>query len=73
LPRDTQQSGTSANSPWYSGWLASGCRRTADQIVAARERYRAAGGRRAIVCFDDAVVLIEPGGPDPERVGALLP
>jgi hypothetical protein len=23
--------------------------------------------------FDDAVVLIEPGGPDPERVRALLP
>jgi len=81
----------------FDGWLASGYRRTADQIIAAHERYRAAGGRRAIVCaiplsgrddlgptgellhrkaeagFDDAVVLIEPGGPDPEQVRALLP
>ena len=81
----------------FDGWLASGYRRPADQIIAAHERYRAAGGRRAIVCairlsgpddlgptgellqryaeagFDDAVVLIEPGGPDPEQVRALLP
>ena len=81
----------------FDGWLASGYRRTADQIIAAHERYRVAGGRRAIVCavrlsgmddlgptgeqlrryaeagFDDAVVLIEPGGPDPEKVRALLP
>jgi alkanesulfonate monooxygenase SsuD/methylene tetrahydromethanopterin reductase-like flavin-dependent oxidoreductase (luciferase family) len=81
----------------FDGWLASGYRRTADQIIAAHERYRAAGGRRAIVCairlsgrddlgatgellqryaeagFDDAVVLIEPGGPDPKQVRALFP
>lgn len=81
----------------FDGWLASAYRRTPDQIIAAHERYRAAGGRRAIVCaiqltaetdlgrtgellrryadagFDDAVVVIEPGGPDPERVRALLP
>jgi alkanesulfonate monooxygenase SsuD/methylene tetrahydromethanopterin reductase-like flavin-dependent oxidoreductase (luciferase family) len=81
----------------FDGWLASGYRRTADQIIAAHERFRAAGGRRAIVCaiplsgrddlgptgemlqryaaagFDDAVVLIEPGGPDPEQVRALVP
>ena len=81
----------------FDGWLASANRRTPDQIIAAHERYRAAGGRRAIVCairlsgrddlgrtgellqryaeagFDDAVVLIEPGGPDPEQVRALLP
>ncbi|MBN9099752.1 MULTISPECIES: LLM class flavin-dependent oxidoreductase [unclassified Pseudonocardia] len=80
----------------FDGWLASGYRSTADQIVAAHERYRAAGGRRAIVCaiplsgkedlgpvgeqlhryaeagFDDAVVLIEPGGPDPGDVRALF-
>lgn len=80
----------------FDGWLASAYRRTAEEIIAAHERYRAAGGRRAIVCavrltgpddlgptgellqryaeagFDDAVVLIEPGGPDPERVRALL-
>ncbi len=81
----------------FDGWLASAYRRTPDQIIAAHARYRAAGGRRAIVCaipltgrddlgptgellrryaeagFDDAVVLIEPGGPDPELVRALLP
>jgi alkanesulfonate monooxygenase SsuD/methylene tetrahydromethanopterin reductase-like flavin-dependent oxidoreductase (luciferase family) len=81
----------------FDGWLASAYRRTADQIVAAHERYRAAGGERAIVCaiplcgrddlgqtgellrryaeagFDDAVVLIEPGGPDPELIRALFP
>lgn len=81
----------------FDGWLASGYRRTPHQIIAAYERYRAAGGRRAMVCavpvagrsdlgptgetlhryaeagFDDAVVVIEPGGPDPELVRALLP
>lgn len=79
----------------FDGWLASGFRRAPDEIVAAHERYRAAGGARAIVCavpvtrdldaaaqvlsryadagFDDAVVLIAPGGPDPEDVRALLP
>jgi len=81
----------------FDGWLASGYRRTPDQIIAAHERYRAAGGRRAIVCaipldslddlepagealrryaqagFDDAVVLIGPHGPDPQKVRALLP
>ncbi len=81
----------------FDGWLASAYRRSADQIIAAHERYRAAGGRRAIVCaipvsgrddlgptgellrryaeagFDDAVVLFEPSGPDPELVRALLP
>ncbi len=81
----------------FDGWLASGYRSTPDQIIAAHARYRAAGGRRAMVCaiplsrpddlgptrdtllryaevgFDDAIVLIEPGGPDPELVRALLP
>ncbi len=81
----------------FDGWLASGYRRTPDQIIAAHERYRAAGGLRAIVCaipldsrddlepagvvlrryaqagFDDAVVVIGPGGPDPEEVRTLLP
>lgn len=80
----------------FDGWLASAYRRTADEIIAAHERYRAAGGRRAVVCaipvrgrsdlgptgevlqryaevgFDDAVVLIDPGGPDPGEVRALL-
>ena len=81
----------------FDGWLASGYRTPPDAIVAAHQRYRAAGGRRAIVCaipvrdtadlgptgdllhrlaetgFDDAIVLIEPGGPEPERVRALFP
>ena len=81
----------------FDGWLASGHRRTPDQIIAAHERYRAAGGGRAIVCaiplsrrddlepggealrryaqagFDDAVVVMAPGGPEPEEVRALLP
>ncbi|WP_205752621.1 LLM class flavin-dependent oxidoreductase [Cryptosporangium phraense] len=78
----------------FDGWLASGYRRTPVQIVEAHDRYRAAGGRRAVVCavpttdldatgdalrryaqagFDDAVVLIEPGGPEPEEVRALFP
>ena len=81
----------------FDGWLASGYRRTAGETIAAHERFRAAGGRRAIVCaiplattadlgptgevlhryaeagFDDAVVLIAPGGPDPEEVRALIP
>jgi alkanesulfonate monooxygenase SsuD/methylene tetrahydromethanopterin reductase-like flavin-dependent oxidoreductase (luciferase family) len=81
----------------FDGWLASGHRRSVDEIVEALGRFRAAGGRRAIVCavrvaddsdldptadalhryaaagFDDAVVVIEPGGPAPERVRALYP
>lgn len=81
----------------FDGWLASGYRTTPEEILAAHERFRAAGGRRAVVCavpvrstadldatgealhryaragIDDAVVLIEPGGPEPEEVRALLP
>lgn len=34
----------------FDGWLASGYRTTPEQILAAHERYRAAGGRRAVVC-----------------------
>lgn len=34
----------------FDGWVASAYRRSADEIIAAHERYRAAGGRRAIVC-----------------------
>ena len=34
----------------FDGWLASGYRSSVDDIVAAHERYRAAGGRRATVC-----------------------
>ncbi|GAA4881227.1 LLM class flavin-dependent oxidoreductase [Actinomycetospora straminea] len=81
----------------FDGWLAADHRRSADEIVAALGRFRAAGGGRAIVCavrlscpedlaparerlaryaeagFDDAVVAIEPGGPEPEDVRALVP
>ena len=81
----------------FDGWMASAYRRTADQIIEALERYRAAGGQRAMVStiqvagyddlgptgdllqryaeagFDDAVVLLRPGGPDPKAVRALLP
>ncbi|PVY97970.1 LLM class flavin-dependent oxidoreductase [Actinomycetospora cinnamomea] len=81
----------------FDGWLAADHRHSAEEIVAAHARFRAAGGRRAVVCavrlagrddlgptrerlqryaeagFDDAVVLIEPGGPEPERVRALVP
>jgi len=81
----------------FDGWLASAHRRTPDEIVAAHERFRAAGGERAVVVgvpvrgegdlgptgealhryaeagFDDAVVVIGPGGPEPERVRALFP
>ncbi|MDD7940828.1 LLM class flavin-dependent oxidoreductase [Actinomycetospora lutea] len=78
----------------FDGWLASGHRRTPDEIVEAHGRFRAAGGGRAVVCavpvtdpgetraalqryaeagFDDAVVLLEPGGPEPEQVRALYP
>ena len=77
----------------FDGWLASGYRTSPDEIVAAHARFRAAGGRRALVCavpttdlgasrealaryagagFDDAIVLIEPDGPDPAAVRALL-
>lgn len=79
----------------FDGWLASAHRRSAEQIIDAHAGYRAAGGRRAIVCaipvrgtddlgptgellhryaqagFDDAVVVIEPEGPDPRLVRAL--
>lgn len=34
----------------YDGWLASGYRRTPEEIIAAHARYRQAGGGRAIVC-----------------------
>jgi alkanesulfonate monooxygenase SsuD/methylene tetrahydromethanopterin reductase-like flavin-dependent oxidoreductase (luciferase family) len=81
----------------FDGWLASAYRSSPDRILAAHARFRAAGGRRAVVCavpvsgpadlgptgealhryaaagFDDAVVLIGPDGPAPERVRALLP
>jgi alkanesulfonate monooxygenase SsuD/methylene tetrahydromethanopterin reductase-like flavin-dependent oxidoreductase (luciferase family) len=81
----------------FDGWLAAASRRTPEQIIQAHRRFRAAGGRRAVVCsvrvatsadlgpsgealrrfeeagFDDAVVVLGPGGPSPAQVRALLP
>lgn len=48
----------------FDGWLASGYRRSPDQIVAAHDRFRAAGGRRAIVC---AVPLNSAADLEPTR------
>jgi alkanesulfonate monooxygenase SsuD/methylene tetrahydromethanopterin reductase-like flavin-dependent oxidoreductase (luciferase family) len=80
----------------FAGWIASAHYRTADQVIDALGRFRAAGGKRAIVStiqltadhdvgrtrdilqrfadagFDDAVVLIRPGGPSPAQVRALV-
>ena len=42
----------------FDGWLASGYRSTVDDILAAHDRYRAAGGHRAVVC---AIPVDRPG------------
>ncbi|GAA1878066.1 LLM class flavin-dependent oxidoreductase [Lapillicoccus jejuensis] len=49
----------------FEGWLASGYRTTPDEILAAHERFRAAGGRRAVVCAvpvrdDDDLAALGP-------------
>ena len=51
----------------FDGWLASGYRSSPDEIVAAHERYRAAGGRRAVVC---AIPAADPR--DLSAIGAVL-
>ncbi len=80
----------------FEGWVASAFYRTADQVIDALGRYRAAGGQRAMVStiqltadhdlgqardiiqrfaqagFDDAIVLLRPGGPSPAEVRALV-
>ena len=80
----------------FDGWIASAHYRTEEQVVASLERYRRAGGGRAVVStiqlpagtdlgelrdrlarfaeagFDDAVVLILPGGPEPGAVRRLV-
>ncbi len=80
----------------FAGWIASAHYRTPDQVIDALGRFRAAGGKRAIVStirltadhdmgqtkdllqrfadagFDDAVVLLLPGGPSPAEVRALV-
>ena len=80
----------------FDGWVASAHYRTPDQVIELLGRFRAAGGKRAIVStiqltaehdlgrtkdilqrftdagFDDAVVLIRPGGPSPSAIRALV-
>lgn len=80
----------------FDGWIASGHYRTVEEVCAALEAYRAAGGGRAIVStlqvgaetdlgefgeklqrfaqagFDDAVVMLLPGGPDAHTIRKLL-
>jgi hypothetical protein len=80
----------------FDGWIASAAKRTVDEVLGAHARFRAAGGRRAIVStiqigaatdlgrlkedlgrfdaagFDDAVVMLLPGGPTPAAVRRLL-
>ena len=80
----------------YAGWIASAANRSPAQVIEALGRFRAAGGRRAIVStiqlsassdlaqtrellaqfaaagFDDAVVMLLPGGPPPAAVRRLI-
>jgi alkanesulfonate monooxygenase SsuD/methylene tetrahydromethanopterin reductase-like flavin-dependent oxidoreductase (luciferase family) len=80
----------------FDGWIASAAKRTINDVIGALERFRAAGGNRAIVStiqigaqtdlgelkdrlarfadagFDDAVVMLLPGGPTPDTVCRLL-
>ena len=80
----------------FDGWLASAFRRTPEEILEAHDRYREAGGRRAVVLgiavrtlddlrpaavtlaryaragVDDAVVVLDTDGPEPERVRDLV-
>lgn len=80
----------------YDGWIASGAYRSPEEVISALDRYRAAGGGRAIVStiqlnaktdmsqmrdvlkhyadagFDDAVLMLMPGGPTPAEARALV-
>ena len=80
----------------FDGWIASAHYRTPEQVAEALQRYRAAGGGRAIVStiqlgpktdlgetretlagfaaagFDDAVVMLLPGGPSPDDIRDLV-
>jgi alkanesulfonate monooxygenase SsuD/methylene tetrahydromethanopterin reductase-like flavin-dependent oxidoreductase (luciferase family) len=80
----------------YAGWIASAAKRSPAEVVAALQRFRRAGGRRAIVStiqldassdlartkdllaefaeagFDDAVVMLMPGGPSAAAVRRLV-
>ncbi|HET6471869.1 MAG TPA: LLM class flavin-dependent oxidoreductase [Pseudomonadales bacterium] len=80
----------------FDGWIASAAKRSADAVLDALKRFRAAGGRRAVVStiqvggntdlgelherlarfaaggFDDAVVMLLPGGPTPDAIRRLV-
>ena len=80
----------------YDGWIASANYRSVDEVTAAAEQYRKAGGGPSVVStiqiglgadlgklkeklvrfseagFDDAVVMIHAGAPDPEKILGLL-
>ena len=80
----------------FDGWIASAAYRSPPEVIGALQRYRDAGGRRAIVStiqlsastdlgatramlgefaaagFDDAVVMLMPGGPSAADVRRLL-
>lgn len=80
----------------FDGWIASAAYRSPPEVIGALQRFRAAGGRRAIVStiqlgastdlgaartmlgefeaagFDDAVVMLMPGGPSAKDVRRLL-
>ena len=80
----------------FDGWIASGAYREVDEVVAASQRYHAAGGGRSLVStilinaatdlgqlkenfqryaragFDDVVVMLLPGAPEPGVVAKLV-
>jgi len=80
----------------FDGWIASAAYRSPAEVISAHDRFRRAGGRRAIVStiqlghradlgatramlaefaaagFDDAVVMLLPGGPSPGTVRKLI-
>jgi len=80
----------------FDGWIASAAKRTPEAVIGALERFRSAGGKRALVStiqvgagtdlgelkarlsrfadagFDDAIVMLLPGGPTPDEVRRLL-
>ncbi len=52
----------------FDGWLASAYRRTPEQIITAHERFRTAGGGRAVVCAIP-VSTMDDLGPTAEALG----
>ena len=80
----------------FDGWIASANYRTVDEVAAAAQQYRDAGGGPSVIStiqigakidlgelkeklarfseagFDEAVVMIHAGAPDPEKILGLL-